>query len=291
MREDTRSLWEQYHSEVEPWRRGRAVLVLIALLYLVLQAVDLTAHIALGNIELLLPMVSGFVVFWLQFYLIWIGINWVRWLAAAWCGLVGFVLVIRGWGDGNSFFVVFGCINLIVGSYLGLSPSVYFFAKRQRKRRNWTHSLIVAAIFALIFLSFFMGSIGLSAHKAQLEAEGGQFADEAFRRIFTNHDTEFLLDRMTERGLTAAGGGEQLAKFLQTTGLQTGDVHDIKRTTANLKLTYGFPAHFGCTARVTAQGIGTLGPVQLRLDIIQSNQDWQIETLWWHYPSDPSAFP
>jgi hypothetical protein len=283
MAEDSRSLWEQYHSEVEPWRRGRAVFVLVALLNLVLQGLDLTANIASGNIELLLPTLSGFVVFWLQFYLIWIGINWVRWLAAGWCGLVGFVLLIRGWVDGNSFLVVFGCINLVVGSYLGLSPSVYFFAKRQRERRNWVYSLSVAAIFGLMFLSFFMGGVGLLAYKAQLEAECGDFADEAFRRIFTNHDAEFLLDRMTEGCLAAGGGREQWTMFLQRTALQVGDVHDIKRASPNLKLTYSFPTNFRCTGTVTTQGTGTAGPIQLRLDVVQSNEDWRVETLEWHY--------
>jgi hypothetical protein len=289
MPEEVRSLWEQYHSEVEPWRRGRLVLILIGALNFVLQGFTLTAHVALGNIELLLTTVSGFVVFWLQFYLIWIGINWVRWIAAAWCGLVGFAFLIWGWSDGSNFLVVFGCTNLIVGSYLGLSPSVYFFAKRQREKRNWIHSLSVAGIFCLMFLSFFMGSIGLSGYKAQIEADGNEFADEAFRRIFTNHDTEFVLDRMTERGLAASGGHEQMTKFLENTTLQAGDVHDIKRATARLKLTYDFPANFSCTGTVTAQGIGAVGPVQLRLDIIQSDQDWQIESLSWRYPSYPSA--
>ena len=283
MREDTRSLWEQYHSEVEPWRRGRAVLLLIGLFNLVVQGLDLAAHIALGNVEVLLPRVTGFLVFWLQFYLIWIGINWVRWLAAAWCGLIGFVFLIRGWVDGNSFLVVVGCINLIIGSYLGLSPSVYFFAKRQRERRNWIYSLSIGGILALIFLSFGMGSIGLSAYKAQLEAEAGRFADDAFMRIFANHDTDFLLDRITERGLAASGGRESLTKFLETATIQTGDVRDIRRATATLKLTYNFPFEFGCIGTVTAEGVGAAGPVRLRFDIIQSNQEWQIETLSWHY--------
>ncbi len=289
MPKETRSLWEQYHSEVEPWRRGRAVVILIGVINLVLQGLDLTAHIALGNIERLLPTVTGFVIFWLQFYLIWIGVNWVRWLAAGWCGLVGFVFLIRGWVDGNSFLVVFGCINLMVGSYLGLSPSVYFFAKRQGEKRNWAHSLSVAAVFGLIFLSLFMGSIGLSAYKAQLEEEGGQFADEAFTRIFTNHDSEFLVNRMTQRGLAVSGGPVQVTKFLQSTALQTGDVHGIQRATERLKLTYGFPVNFGCTGTIRADGIGAAGRVQLRLDIIQSNQDWQIEILSWHYSTDRST--
>ena len=259
MREDTRSLWEQFDSEVEPWRRGRFVLILIGLLNFVIQALNLTGHIILGDIERLLPLVSVFVLFWLQFYLIWIGINWIRWLAGAWSGLTGFAFLIWGWVDGNSFLVVFGCINLAAGTYLGLSPSVYFFAKRQRERRNWMYSLSVAAIFGLIFLSFFMGSAGLSAFKAQLEEEGWEFADQAFTRIFTEHDADFLLDRMTERGLAVSGGRAEVAKFLNNTALQAGDVHDIKRAIISLKLTYSFPTNFDCAGTITAEGIGTQG--------------------------------
>jgi hypothetical protein len=77
--------------------------------------------------------------------------------------------------------------------------------------------------------------------------------------------------------------------FLQRTALQVGNVHDIKRAVANLKLTYGFPTNFSCTGTVTTQGTGTAGPIQLRLDIIQSDEDWRIETLEWHYLNRPPA--
>jgi hypothetical protein len=283
MRDDTRSLWEQYDSEIEPWRRGRMILVLIGLFSLVLQALNIMSQIALANVELLLPTISTFVVFWLLFYLIWIGINWIRWLAAAWCGVVGFIHLIRGWVDGNSFLVVFGCIDLTVGVYLGASSSVYFFAKRQREKRNWIRVVSVAMVLALVFAGAFVASVGLSAYKFSLEEEADQFAGEAFERIFKNHDTEFLLDRITARGLIASGGREQLMRFVKTTALQTGDLRDINRTGAWLKLTYGFPVNFGCTSRVTAQGTGAAGPVQLQLEITNSNQDWQIETLSWQY--------
>ncbi|TMP89565.1 MAG: hypothetical protein E6L08_14465 [Verrucomicrobia bacterium] len=102
-----------------------------------------------------------------------------------------------------------------------------------------------------------MGSAGLSAFKVQFEAEGREFADQAFTRIFRDHDTDFFLDRMTERGLVASGGRAEAIKFLQNTALQAGDVHDIKRTTASLKLIYSFPTNFGCDGTITTQGIGT----------------------------------
>ena len=178
---------------------------------------------------------------------------------------------------------MFGCIDLTVGVYLGASSSVYFFAKRQREKRNWIRVVSVAMVLALVFAGAFVASVGLSAYKFSLEEEADQFAGEAFERIFKNHDTEFLLDRITARGLIASGGREQLMRFVKTTALQTGDLRDINRTGAWLKLTYGFPVNFGCTSRVTAQGTGAAGPVQLQLEITNSNQDWQIETLSWQY--------
>jgi len=289
MRDDTRSLWEQYDSAVEPWRRGRGILVLIGLLNLVLQGLNITAQIAFGNLQLLLPRITAFVVFWLLFYLIWIGINWVRWLAAGWCGVVGFILLIRGWVDGNSFQVVFGCIDLTIGIYLGASPSVYFFAKRQQEKRNWIRSVCLGAVLGLMFVSLFVANMAVHAYKIWLEREAGQFAAEAFARIFTNHDTEFLLDRITARGLIASGGREQLTQFVKTTALQTGDLHDINRTAVWSKLTYSFPVNFGCVCRVIAKGTGTAGPVQLQIDITNSDQDWQIETLSWHYLNSSSG--
>jgi hypothetical protein len=49
--EETRSLWEQYDSEAEPWRRGRAILVAIGCGYLISQALLAATEIASGNIE------------------------------------------------------------------------------------------------------------------------------------------------------------------------------------------------------------------------------------------------
>ena len=95
MREDTRSLWEQYDSEVEPWRRGRVILVLIGALNLVLQGPNITAQIALANIELLLPTISAFVVFWLL--LIGSGgllVGGVRWSASLFSFAAGFMVTI-----------------------------------------------------------------------------------------------------------------------------------------------------------------------------------------------------
>jgi len=45
--------------------------------YLISQALIAAAEIASGNIEQLLVSSIGFIVFWLQFYFIWIGVHWI----------------------------------------------------------------------------------------------------------------------------------------------------------------------------------------------------------------------
>jgi len=291
MRDETRSLWEQLDSNVEPWRRGRVVLVLIALFACALQALTLAGQFLVGNAELLPTLIVDFALFWLQFYLIWIGVQWIRWLTAAWCVLTGFVFLIWALRDSNGYLVISGCVNLIIGSYLGLSPSVYFFAKRQREQRSWLHSLAVAAVFVLLIVSFFFAGVALQGFKAQLERDACDFAHEAFIHIFTEHDTEFFLDHLTERAVKESGGRTQLTKFLQYTAMQAGDIHDLEPPKGAFRLTYHFPSDFNFFGTVTAQGIGNRGAVLLRLDLIQRPEGWRIEMLNWRYRDYDSLRP
>src|SRR5437899_3246249 len=144
MPQETRSLWEQLDSEVEPWRRGRVALISIAALNFVLQALDIALHMLLGDIERVLFDAAVFVLFWLQFYFIWIGVHWIRWLAGAWAGVTGFCFIIWAVRDNNPVMGVFGAINLMVATYFCFSSSVYFFAKRQRETIRWKEAVGVA---------------------------------------------------------------------------------------------------------------------------------------------------
>jgi hypothetical protein len=285
MSEEARSLWEQFDSEVEPWRRGRAILVIIACGYLILQALSITADIAAGNIERLLAFSTGCVFFWLQFYFTWIGVHWVRWIVGGWSAVLGFVWLIWGVRGSNSLMLFFAAANLLIGSYFCLSSSVHFFAKRQREKRNWTRSLLVGAAFGLLFLSFYFGSIGLLAYKHRLEVEAREFADDAFRRIFSDHDTYFFLDTLSEEALMKNGGRANATRFLQSATMQAGDVHDIKSATGQLKVTYNFPAKLACAGIMTSEAVGERGSIDLKLKLVEVGRSWKIETAWWAYRS------
>ena len=188
-------LWREVVGDTEPWRRGRLFLILLAILTFCLQCLSFWGLVLAGDIQRMLGLGIFVLLFWLQFYFIWIGVHWVRWLNGGWSALWGFALLIWGFRDGSPLALVVGVYSLVVGCYLGFAPSVYFFAKRQRESVRWMESLIVAAVFLLVLGSLGAGVLGLMGHKAHLEQEARRFADTAFKRIFSDHDTYFLLDQ------------------------------------------------------------------------------------------------
>ncbi len=282
MADESRSLWEQFDSEVEPWRRGRMVLVLIGLLNLILQALALTVWILLADIERILPLTASFAIFWLQFYFIWIGVHWIRWLSGAWSGLTGFGFLIWSIRDSDGIFFVIGGLNLLIGACLCL-PSVYFFAKRQRERRNWLHSIVIAAVMGMMILTLLFGSMGIQGYRAFIENEAQSFADETFSRVFTEHDTYYFLDHMTQRGLAATGGRAGATKFLQYTTLNAGDVQQIKPASTQVRIRYQFPMEISCIGVAVSEAKGAKGPLQLRIDIVQEGRSWKFNSIFWQY--------
>jgi hypothetical protein len=283
MGEEPRSLWEELDSAVEPWRRGRAVLVTIGCGYFVVQALFIALQIAIGNIEQLLAFSIGCVIFWLQFYFIWIGVHWIRWLVGAWAGVLGFYWLLWGFHDGNVVMACFGAANVLIASYFCLAPSVYFFAKRQREKRDWKRSFSMAAVFVLVFLTLFLGGVGFQAYKLQLETEAREFGDMVFAHTFSDHDLYFCIGQMTEQALAASGGRNQMTQFLKYTLEQAGDVHDIHRTASHLAISYLFPTRIRCAGVVLAEGSGLRGPVQLHLAVTKEHEGWRIENISWHY--------
>src|SRR4051794_11966800 len=101
MTNETRSLWEVYESETEPWKKGRTILVSVAVFYFIIQALIFAAVTLGGYVEQAIFLAANVIVFWFIFYLIWIGIHWLRWICGAWNVVLGFCLIIWGWRDAN----------------------------------------------------------------------------------------------------------------------------------------------------------------------------------------------
>jgi hypothetical protein len=277
-------LWrEVVVGDTEPWRRGRLFLIIYALISLANHALILADFVLRGLLDPLVFNAAIIAIFWLQFYFIWIGVSWVRWVQAAFGGLVGFALIIWGLRDGVGFWVAIGLLSFGLAAYLGLAPSVYFFANHQRERRRWVDVVAVAGVFLLLLASLGAGILGLTGYRASRLAEAQQFADRAFTHIFTEHDTQFLVERATERLMKEGGGMGGLTKFLQQTTMQAGDVQEIKPSSGSLRCWYKFPFGIGTFGEVNSEGVGDRGRVRLWMRIGEGGRDWQIDAVWWNY--------
>src|ERR1700730_17068627 len=113
------TLWRHVVWDTEPCPRGRFFLILLAVLTFCFQGLALGSGILAGNIEQVLVLSIFALIFWLQYYFIWIGVHWVRWLNGAWNALAGFTFVIWGFRDGATIAIVLGIYLFCVGAYLG----------------------------------------------------------------------------------------------------------------------------------------------------------------------------
>jgi hypothetical protein len=283
---ETRSLWEQLDSEVEPWRRGRVALVTIGVFYARLQIAVLAGNILFGNFEGLLATTASCSVFWLLFYLIWIGINWVRWLAGAWCGLNGFIHLIWALTDSNGLFAAIGSINLIIGTYLCLSPSVYFFAKRQREKRSWLVSGIVVGTFVLVSVTFSLGTLGLFAYKAHAQSAAIEFAQDAAEHVYGDNDREWLLRHLTSQA-KASDDQRSVINVFDDAVQFMGPVTQISAPTGQARVFYHPPLTLACEAHMVADGVSAYGHARLYFLLIDSGHGWQVQSTWWEHPGTP----
>lgn len=286
---DVEPLWREVVGDTEPWRRGRLFLVILAVLTFCFQALSFWGLILTGDIQRLFGLAIFALIFWLQYYFIWIGVHWVRWLQGGWNAFFGFALIIWGLRDGAGFMVVLGLYSFCMGAYLGLAPSVYFFAKRQRETVRWMESLVIAAVFLVLLGSLSAGVVGLLGYKAHLEREARQFVDKAFKRIFSDHDTYFLLEHATENLLQTGGGRAGLSRFLQDATMRAGDVQEIKPAAGRLRFWYAFPWRLGSQGEMSAEGVGSRGPIRLYLRFGEGGAGWKIDAVWWVYSQSAPA--
>jgi len=278
--------WEQLDSEVEPWRRGRVVLISIGSFYLVLQAAVLRANLLLGNLEALLASAASCAVFWIFFYLIWIGVNWIRWLAGAWLGLSGFAFLIWGLRDQNALALIFGSINLVFATYFCLSPSVYFFAKRQRENRSWLHSGMIVGALLLLSVTFFIGALGLFGYRAHAQTSAIEFAQDAAQRIYGEQDRDWLLQHSTAAALANCKERSVMNVFDEAISFM-GRVGHLSAATGNARIFYYFPVSFRGEAHMIVDGVSVYGHARLYFFLVDSGQGWQLQSIWWEHPGTP----
>jgi hypothetical protein len=281
-------LWREVVGDTEPWRRGRVILIVFAVLTLLNQALLFAAMVLNGALEVVLIFAMGAALFWLLFYLIWIGIHWVRWLSAFCWGAWGFALLIWAFRDSNVIEMFCGAYAVVVAACLGFVPSVYFFAQRQRATKRVFEMIGVAVIVLMLVASLAMGIFGLSVYKLQIQREAASFANEAFERIFARHDTYFLLDAASDE-LMKREGRLRLTRFLQHETIYGGDIDDIQPARTFLWFSYAFPATLIAHAEAASEGRNTHGPIELHMRFVQPVRDWRIDAIWWLDPQSIRA--
>src|SRR5690349_21691470 len=106
MTNETRSLWEIAASEVEPWRRGRSQLVGFGFVTLLFQVLEVAIGIAAGNLDYVFAFSTGSILFWFPFYLVWIGVTWLRWVLGAWNLITGFYIFFASLANGSGLGLV-----------------------------------------------------------------------------------------------------------------------------------------------------------------------------------------
>jgi hypothetical protein len=282
-------LWQSVVGDKEPWRRGRLFLVGFAVLSALSDLFVCAVFILGGFVEVLLAFVIARAVFWLQFYFIWIGVHWVRWLQGGLSMICGFAFFVWSIPEQSGALMTWGIFSIATGAYLGFAPSVHFFAVRQKEKRNWVESVAIAFVFVLMLLSLASGVLGLLRYKTRLREEALEFANTAFQRVFSDHDTYFLLDHATTRLLMPPYGRAKLTKFLQDVTLRAGDVHAIRPANGFVILRYSFPAALLAEGEMKSEGAGLHGRVLLRMRIGGAAGDWKIDTITWIYPDSVRA--
>ena len=290
MSSETRSLWEQFDSEVELWRRGRLFLIFIGLFQFLTQAIVIMAAAFLGNLERAAGLAAGALLFWLLFYFVWTGVHWVRWLWGAWNLVVGFCLLIWAWRDMSDMETLSGTLTFGIGFVLCFSPSIYFFALRQREVVRWREAFLIAVVCFLLLLSVGATLAGLVILRQRWNRDTTAFAIEANHRIYHDRDYDWVRARVTASSFQNHGA-ERLRYFFEDNRDRLGQVGPVTepRTMINLRLQW--PLELTATVRFDAKASTARGPVAVH-EILQGGAGgWQIDHIWWTYLPMTEAGP
>ena len=282
---ETRSLWEVYESETEPWRRGRTILISTGLFYFITQLLSFGFAMLVGNIQQALILAANAILFWFVFYLIWVGVHWLRWICGAWNMILGFCLVIWGWRDANPIDAIFGCIFFAIGVSFALSPSVYTFALRQRESVHWKEAVLIGIACLLVLVSLGTALFGLALVHQQRRAAASRFGNEAAYRRYSEHDIEWAMAHVSARSLQ--NHGKERMRYFMAAAERLGKLQRISPSRAVVRMALQLPNRLVADAEVISQANTDSGPIELHAVLLDAGQGWQIDRMWWTYGSMP----
>jgi len=213
----------------------------------------------------------------LLLFLMWIGQNWVRWIAAPFFAFYGFRSVIWGVIYDNGELLLLGIGTLIVFSYLALSPAVYAFARRQRERTSWVEIFGIGSGFLLVIGSLASALLAFHIYKSGLEQEAIEFAELTFRRVFVNGDAAFL-----EANATDTRRQTRPREFINMIDDQLGKVQNVGPFAGRFssRLTDG---RVQLRGTVQTRAMFEAGGVWVDIEVSGVEREWGIDRISWSY--------
>lgn len=193
--DEPESLWN--YGEPEPGRQGRAAILWIGLIVIVVQLALVVWSVFSGDIrEVILRALAG--------------VSRVFSCSSPGSARTGCVGSLRRFAFYGFRAVIWGVISqrgelllvgigtLIIFAYLAFSPAVYAFAKRQRERAMLLESVAIGAGFLLVIASLAGALLALHVYKRNVEADAFKFAELTFRRVFINRHAAFLEEHSSD---------------------------------------------------------------------------------------------
>lgn len=273
--EEPESLWN--YGDPEPWRQGRAAIIWISLLVIVVQSSLVVLSFLASDVrEVILRALAGSMA-GLLLFLTWIGQNWVRWAVAPFFAFYGFRSLVWGIVYQRGELLLVGVGTLIIFGYLAFSPSVYAFARRQRERIRLLESLAVGAGFLLVMASLGSALLGFHMYKRSVEADAVEFAQLTFRRVFINRDPGFLESHSTQRGRHTSA-----VQFIAYVDDQLGQCHSVGPFGSSFRSTVD-GSRLRLKGQVRTRAVFQRGGVWVKIDLSGVERDWVIDHVSWEY--------
>jgi hypothetical protein len=274
---DSTPLWKEVLGDEEPRRRGREAIIVVSILILLAEALSVLGQLMSGNprdffIQILIAWSVA-----LLLYFVWIGQSWARWILAPVFCIDGCWDIVWGIIGGDGLRVVFGIGELIIFTYLAISPSVYVFARHQRERIQGWEVLAISGVFVVVLLSLGSGILAFFIYQNTLKTEGTEFARMAFHRVFENRDPNYLAEHSSP--------GRRFSSpqdLIDRINSDLGEIENVGPLATSFRTKFVLN-HLEIRGTARQRVIFQAAPVWVSIDISRRDADWEIDHIRWDY--------
>jgi len=274
---ETTPLWKEVLGDAEPRRRGREAVILVSSVILLGEALMIIGKLMSGDLrDFFLQVVIAWSV-GLLLYFVWIGQSWARWILAPVFCIDGSWDIVWGIIGSDGLRVLLGIGELIVFTYLAISPSVYAFARHQRERIQRWEVLAISGVFLLVLLSVGSGIFAFFMYQDRLKAEGSAFARMAFHRVFENRDPYYLAEHSSPRRRYSSP-----QNFINRVNSELGEIQNVGPLGISFRTKF-VPYRLEVRGTAKVRVVFQAAPMWVTIDISRKEADWEIDHISWDY--------